>query len=193
MALHKPALIAIALGALAMSSAAAAPGGTAPAWTVDHAASTLGFSGYAQNDPFKGRFGGWEAVILFDPANLGESEATVTVDMTSADTGDAAKDAPLQEDGWFATSMFPQATFKTTSIKATGANAYVADGTLTIRGVSQPASLPFTLTIAGNDAHMTGSLAIDRSAFQLGIGTQQDHSVDPMVTVNVDLTAHKAG
>ena len=33
----------------------------------------------------------------------------------------------------------------------------------------------------------------DRSSFQMGAGAWQDHSVDPEVTVNVDLTAHKAG
>lgn len=189
---RKPAIIGIALGALAISSAAAAPTATAPAWTVDKSASKLGFSGVAQNNPFGGLFGSWDAKILFDPANLGASEATVTIQMASAKTGDNDKDTPLQNEDWFATEMFPTATFKTTSIKSTGANAYVADGTLTIRGVSQPESLPFTLTIDGNDAHMTGSLTLDRTAFQIGAGSWQDHAVDNSVTVNIDLTAHKA-
>jgi polyisoprenoid-binding protein YceI len=192
MALGKPALISIALAALVISSAAAAPGGTAPAWTVDHAASTLGFAGVAQDSPFAGTFGKWDATILFDPADLAASEATVTVDSASAKTGDADKDGPLQEDSWLASAAFPTATFKTSAIKSTGANAYVADGTLTIRGISQPASLPFTLAIEGNTAHMTGSLKLDRSSFQLGAGAWQDHSVDPTVTVKVDLTAHRA-
>lgn len=188
-----PAAIGIALAALAISSAAAAPTATAPAWTVDHAASSLKFAGVAQDTAFTGTFGKWDATILFDPANLGASEATVTVDTASAQTGDPNKDGPLQEDSWFATKMFPTATFKTTSIKSTGANAYVAAGTLTIRGIAQPANLPFTLTIDGASAHMTGSLKLDRSSFQLGAGAWQDHSVEPEVTVNVDLTAHKAG
>jgi polyisoprenoid-binding protein YceI len=193
MTTRTPALIGLALGALAISSAAAAPTASAPTWTVDHAASTLGFAGVAQDTAFTGTFGKWDAAILFDPANLGASQATVTVDPASAKTGDPNKDGPLQEDAWFATATHPQATFKTSTIRSTGANAYVADGTLTIRGISQPASLPFTLTIDGNNAHMTGSMKLDRSSFQLGAGAWQDHSVEPEVTVNVDLTAHKAG
>lgn len=193
MAYRNPALIGVGLVALAVSSAAAAPGATAPAWTVDHAASTLAFTGGAQDNAFTGKFGSWDAEIAFDPADLGASRASVTVDTASAKTGDADKDGPLQDDSWLATAMFPKATFTTTSIRSTGANAYVADGTLTIRGIAQPASLPFTLTIAGNDAHMTGSMKLDRGAFQIGAGAWQDHSVDPSVTVNVDLTAHKTG
>lgn len=192
MANRKPAIIGIALGALALSSAAAAPTATAPAWTVDHSASKLGFSGVAQNNPFGGTFGGWDAKILFDPANLAASEATVTVKTASAKTGDPDKDDPLQDDDWFSTTMFPTATFKTTSIKPTGPNAYVADGTLTIRGVSQPESMPFTLTIDGDTAKMKGSVKLDRTTFHLGEGSWQDHAVDSSVTVNVDLTAHKA-
>lgn len=193
MAIRNPAIVAIALAGVAIPSMAAAPTATAPAWTVDHATSKLSFSGVAQDAAFTGTFGSWDAKILFDPANLGASQATVTIDTATAKTGDADKDGPLQEDSWFATKMFPHATFKTTSIKSAGTNAYVADGTLTIRGVSQPASLPFTLTVSGNDAHMTGSLKLDRTTFQLGEGAWQDHSVEPQVTVNVDLTAHKAG
>jgi polyisoprenoid-binding protein YceI len=193
MAPGKPALIGIALAALTISSAAAAPTATAPAWTVDHSASTLGFAGVAQDSPFTGTFGKWDATILFDPANLGASEATVTVDTATAKTGEADKDGPLLDENWLAAAAFPTATFKTTSIKSTGANAYVADGTLTIRGISQPASLPFTLEITGNDAKMKGSMALDRSSFSLGDGAYQDHSVDPKVTVNVELTAHRAG
>lgn len=193
MANRKTAIFVIALAGAAIPSMAAAPTATAPAWAVNRNTSTLSFTGAAQGTPFTGAFGSWDAQILFDPANLGASQATVTVQTASAKTGDADKDGPLQEESWLATQMFPQATFKTTSIKSAGTNSYVADGTLTIRDVSQPVSLPFDLTITGNDAHMTGALKLDRATFHLGEGAFQDHSVDPQVTVNIDLTAHKAG
>ena len=47
--------------------------------------------------------------------------------------------------------------------------------------------------LRGGNAHMTGSLKLDRTAFHLGEGAWQDHSVDPKVTVSVALTAHRAG
>ena len=188
-----PAAIGLAFGALAISSAAAAPTATAPAWPVDQAASTLSFEGVAQDAAFVGKFGKWDAKILFDPANLGASQATVTVETASAKTGDPDKDGPLQEDSWFATAMYPTATFKSDKITSAGPGKYVADGTLTIRGVSQPESLPFTLAIDGDTAKMAGSLTLDRTAFKLGDGSWQDHSVEPKVTVKVDLTAKKAG
>ena len=89
--------------------------------------------------------------------------------------------------------MFPKATFTTTAIKSTGPNAYLADGNLSIRGVSKAVQLPFTLTITGDKAAMEGSLVIDRSLWSIGAGAWQDHSVDPNVTVKVKLSATKAG
>jgi polyisoprenoid-binding protein YceI len=193
MTYRKPALAGLAMAALAFSSAAAAPTATAPAWTVDKNASRLDFEGVAQDDAFAGNFGKWDATIHFDPADLGASEATVTVDMASAVTGDPNKDDPLKEESWFSTAMFPTATFKTDSIRADGPGKYVADGTLTIRGISQQESLPFTLAIDGDTAKMQGSLTLDRTLFMIGEGAWQDHSVDHSVTVKVDLTAKKAG
>ena len=190
---RKPAIVGLALAALVLSSAAAAPTATAPGWAVDMSKSTLGFEGVAQDAAFVGKFDKWDAKILFDPDNLGASEATVTIDTASARTGDPNKDDPLKEDSWFATATFPTATFKTDKITAAGPGNYVADGTLTIRGVSQPESLPFTLAIDGDIAKMTGSLTLDRTAFMLGDGAWQDHSVEHSVTVKVDLTAKRAG
>lgn len=190
---RKPLALGTALALLAIPAAAAAPGVSAPAWTVDKAASTLGFEGVGDGAAFAGSFSGWNAAIHFDPAGLAASSAEVTIDTGSAKTGDAAKDDPLPTAQWFSTAAFPNATFATTSIKSSGGNAYVADGTLTIRGVSKDVQLPFTLTIAGNKADMEGSLVIDRSLWGIGEGSWQDHSVDPNVTVKVKLSATKAG
>ena len=188
-----PAAIGLALAALAMPTAAAAPGATAAAWTVAKAASSLRFEGVAQDEAFSGSFGKWDATIHFDPANLGASQAIVTIDTASGGTGDPDKDGPLKDENWLATAMFPTATFKSDTISSTGPGAYVAEGTLTIRGVSQPVSLPFTLAIDGDNAKMQGSVTLDRNLFKIGAGAWQDHSVDPSVTVKVDLVAKRAG
>lgn len=190
---RKPIAAAAALALLAIPAAAAAPAASAPGWTVDKASSTLGFAGVGDGAEFAGKFGTWDAVIHFDPADLAASSAEVTIDTGSAATGEAAKDEPLPTSQWFSTGAFPTASFTTTAIKSTGANAYVADGTLTIRGVSKPVQLPFTLKINGNKAEMDGSVVIERSLWDIGTGAWQDHSVDPNVTVKVKISATKAG
>ena len=188
-----PLAIAAALALLTIPAIAATPAASAPGWTVDKSASQLGFVGIGDGSEFQGSFGSWDADIHFNPAKLDASSATVTIDMGSAATGDPSRDDPLTDPNWFSTSVFPSATFTTTAIASTGPNAYVADGTLTIKGVSQAVKLPFTLTINGDHADMAGSLTLDRTLWGIGKGSWQDKSVDPNVTVTVKISATKAG
>ncbi len=189
---RKPLALGAVLALLTIPVAAAAPASSAPGWTVDKAGSQLGFTGIGDGSEFQGNFGSWDADIHFDPAKLDASSATVTIDMGSAVTGDPSRDEPLIEPNWFSTAAFPSATFATTAITSTGPGAYVADGTLTIKGVSQAVKLPFTLAIDGDHADMTGSLTLDRNLWKIGAGAWQDHSVDPNVTVKVRISAQRA-
>jgi polyisoprenoid-binding protein YceI len=169
---------------------AQAPELSAQAWTVDQTQSRLGFSGGSDGQPFSGQFNTWDAQIAFDPANLGASSAAVTIALGSVVMEDMSQANQLTEDIWFGTA-FPNATFQTSSIRAEG-GGYVADGTLTIRGQSKPASLPFTVAIDGDVAKMKGELTINRKDWGLGVGGWQDSHVDPGVKVEVAVTAKKA-
>lgn len=167
-----------------------APVAEARPYAVNKAASKLGFTGSMNGAAFNGTFRRWDATIDFDPANLARSKASVVVDMSSATTGDGARDEALPSSDWFATSRHPRATFVTRSITRTAPNRYAAAGTLTIRGVSRPVVLPFTLAITGNTAKMSGQLVLDRTAFGVGQGQWRTASaVATKVTVNVNLTA----
>jgi len=191
---NKIATGAMALGLLAIPAIAATPATGANAWTVDHSQSNLGFEGNASGQAFTGKFTKWEAAIQFDPAALAKSSAEVTIDMASVDSGDPSRDTSLPEPDWFSTTLFPQATFKTDSIRAgDAAGSYVADGTLTIRNVSKPASLPFTLTIDGDTAKMQGSLTLKRTDFGVGQNAWASPSTVALdVKVNVDVTATRS-
>ena len=183
------AILILGLAVLAPSAQAAAPAH----WSVDPAASKLGFQGRMNGDVFNGAFKRWTADIAFDPKNLAASKAVVTVDVTSAATGDADRDQAMPTADWFAAQKFPKATFITTSIKDLGGGKYQAAGDLAIRGVHRPVVLPFTLAISGDTARMNGALVLNRTAFGIGQGKWSTKDVvDTSVTVNVALTAHRA-
>ncbi len=165
----------------------------APVWTVDKGASKVAFSSSFDGGAFSGAFRRWDAAIRFDPANLAGSSVTATFDMTSAVTGDADRDEALPLDDWFAAKRFPKATFTATSFKAMGGNRYQAVGALTIRGVTKPLTLPFTLVITGGVAKMNASVGLNRLAFGVGQGDWKTTEVVPgTVTVNISLTAKRA-
>jgi polyisoprenoid-binding protein YceI len=187
----RTAITAGVLGACLLATQAfAAP----PGWTVDKAASKLGFKSSFSGMPFEGGFRQWDAQIAFDPKDLAGSKVNVVIQMASATTGDTSRDQSLPSDDWFATSQFPRATFTSTSFRSLGGDRYQAAGTLTIRGKSVPVVLPFTLDIAGDVARMNGQVAINRTAFGVGQGEfETGDSVPLEVTVLVSITAKRAG
>jgi polyisoprenoid-binding protein YceI len=174
---------------LAATPALAAP---APSWIVDKSHSKIGFSASMNGQPINGAFNRYDTRISFDPANLPGSSVTAVIDIASAATGDATRDQSLPTPDWFNVRAFPRATFKSTGFKALGGGRYVAAGTLTIRGVSRPANLPFQLAIAGKQARMNGSLTIDRRWFGVGQGQfAGTEAVAANVRVNVSLSARQ--
>ena len=166
----------------------------APAtWAVDKAASRLTFSSSVSGQAFTGRFARWDAAIHFDPKDLAHSDVTATIDITSAATGNGDRDAELPDQDWFWTSHFPRASYVAHSFQPAGPGRYVAIGVLTVRGVAKPLNLPFALAINGTTAHMTGGIGVNRLAFGVGQGEWAATDTVPAgVTVNIDLTAHRA-
>jgi len=172
---------------LALAAVAAAPAAARP-YTVDKTASRLGFTVGVSGRPVDGTFRRWDAAIDFDPNDLPASRASVTVDVSSAATGDRSRDGTLAGPDWFGAGQHPRATFVTRAITRTGPNRYQAAGDLTIKGVRRPVVLPFTLQLNGGAARMQGRLTLDRNSFGVGRG-QAASAVAPQVTVVVDLTA----
>ena len=162
--------ILAAVLALMAVPAIAAP---VPAWTVDKAASHIGFQGAMNGQGFTGGFSRWDAKIEFDPGNLAGSKVTAVIDTGSAKTGDQTRDEALPTEDWFSIKVFP--------------------GDLTIRNATHPVTLPFTLAIAGDTAKMSGSLPLDRSLFGVGQGQfKTGDTVALKVQVNLAITANRA-
>ncbi len=189
-----PRIIHIALAACCVVSfCSTASAADTSNWQVDPGKSTLGFSGVQTGTKFEGKFMHYNAAISFDPDHPEASHIAVTVDLASAQTGDTQRDTALPGTDWFDVAQFPQAKFETTAIHRKSANAYEADGLLTLRSVAKPVSLLFTLDIAGATAHAKGHADLVRSAFGIGQGpwaTGQWVALD--IGIDIDITAIRA-
>ena len=161
-------------------------------WTVDAAKSKLGFSVMWGGEPLNGVFEHWKANIDFDTLDLDHSHAVVIIETGSEVTDYSEGDDGLKGALGFAVDRFPAARFETTGFRYLPGGMYAADGKLTIRGVSRPATLPFKLDIQGNRARVTGKLTVIRTDFGVGQGEwASERPVAHEVTVTVDLTATK--
>lgn len=180
----------LALSGLILTAVLPTISADAATWKLDPAKSKLGFSGTQTGSKFQGVFTHWNTEIEFDPDHLEAFHIVVTVDLATATTKDQQRDKALPGSDWFDTGRFPTAKFETREINRKGADAYEAVGTLTLRGVAAPLTLPFTLEIDGTSAHAKGHAELSRRTFGIGQGPwATDQWVAFEVGVDIDVTA----
>ncbi len=150
---------------------------------------TLGISVRQMGADVSGSFANWTADIRFDEALTGgkHGNVSVTIDTASLTLGSVTKQALEAE--FFDVATHPTAVFTADILPGTA--GYVADGTLTLRGVEQPITLPFTLEITGDQARMLGEVTLDRRDFGMGASYGDEASVGFGVVVAVDLLAER--
>lgn len=165
-------------------------------WAIDASRSKLQFEAVLYNAPFTGDFGNFTGPVIFDPADLSTARADIFVSMKDVKTGDADRDNNIQSMDWFDTNQFPDAHFVAEKFEKGEDDNYVAVGEVTIKGVTMPLIIPFTLEIkegaAGKrEAHMLARFSLDRTHFNIGTEGQwaTDTSVDKNVEVAIDLIA----
>jgi len=111
-------------------------------WRLDtNHASVLWRSRHFGLSWFTARFERVEASLNFDPAEPDAGQLTAIIDAGSVSTGNPAFDEQLRGANWFSTERHPQIVFNSSRITITGDETGVAEGGLTIRGITRPARM----------------------------------------------------
>jgi polyisoprenoid-binding protein YceI len=119
-------------------SAAPVPQGT---YTVDKAHTSLIFRvNHLGFSTFTGRFTKLDAKLDFDPARLTSSRVNVTIDPRSiaSDNAPAGFLEALSGEAWLNADAFPEMSFRSKSIEATGKDSFRIRGELSLHGVTKP-------------------------------------------------------
>jgi len=96
-----------------------------------------------------GRFDRFDGDFRFDPADPTKSSVTVTIPVSSIDTGVAKLDAHLQTADFFDVANYPTATFKSTRVERAGEHGLKVTGDLTLHGVTRPVVLDVVINKIG--------------------------------------------
>lgn len=189
---HRNMKLAAAIGLVALAGAvpligshserAAAAASTAPTWTIQPG-GTLAFAVANGSDTIAAKFAKWGGTINFDPDSPGTAAIHIDVDLTSASIGDSFKDQLLQGDEFFDTPANPTATYESSSVTAQGGGAFLAHGTLNLRGMKMPQEVQFKLTGSGAQRHVEGTATVMRIPYGIGNG-EHGNGLDPTVKVN---------
>ncbi|OLB13668.1 MAG: hypothetical protein AUH10_05940 [Gammaproteobacteria bacterium 13_2_20CM_66_19] len=161
------------MAALAWLGASAADTAPVAHYVLDPAKSSLAFNFDQAGAQNKGKFTRFQVSFDFSPDNLPASRLEVTVEMSSADTGDQERDDTLRGADLFAVAKFPQSHYTATQFAKT-ATGYEAVGKLTLRGVTRDVRVPFTFRNATENGvavgYMSGKTTLRRLDFGVGQG-----------------------
>lgn len=143
----------------------------AESYKIDPSHSEVGFTIRHMVSNVRGRFNDFAGTIDMDPKAPQKGSVELSVKTTSIDTGNADRDKHLRTADFFDVEKYPEITFKSDSVKATGKNRYDVTGTLTMHGVSKKVTLPVTLNGEAKDpwgntrAGFETATTLDRKAY----------------------------
>jgi polyisoprenoid-binding protein YceI len=123
---------------------------------------------------------------VFDENDLAHSSFNTSAEVKTINTGIKKRDKDLMGEKYFDAGKYPQITYKSSAIKK-GENGYLAEGTLTMKGHSQPKQLPFTFERNGNQGVFKSKFSLQRLDYGVGgDGPIMGKEVNILLTVAVN-------
>ena len=139
----------------------------------------------------QGRFSHVDGTLQFDEATPEQSQVTATVATASLETGQPIIDDELKGSDFFNVKTEPVLTFKSRSVRSTGAGAAEMTGDITVNGITKPVTLAVTLRAHDEPAlkwsagakEFIATTRIRRSAFNMNsfesmVGDEIDIEID---------------
>ncbi len=148
-----------------------------------------------------GSFKKFEGTIQLDPDHPEKSSVTAKIEAASIDTQNEKRDQHLQSADFFEVEKYPEITFKSKSVKQTGADSGDIVGDLTMHGVTKEITLHAKFLGKGNGLQgkpISGwQITLDplkRSEYGLTWSKAVEGTavVGEEVTVSIDIEADKA-
>lgn len=162
---------------------------TATIWDIQMAGSHIRFTAEQEGEDFTGSFVEFSGVIRFDPEAPETGFVDISIPLSSVDAGSKDRNSTLPSKVWFSTKKFPEANFLSDNISKQG-NDYLAKGELTLKGISVPVDLPFTLQNDGDQAVMASKIDLDRTMWNVGAAPwDTDEWVSRAVSLDIQVTA----
>ena len=141
-------------------------------YTLDPAHTRIGFvARHAMVTKVRGAFNEFEGTGTLDGTNPANSRVQVTIDAASIDTRNAQRDEHLRGNDFLSMKEYPKITFSSTGVRQLDATTFEVTGDLTIKGVTNSITVPFTFEGAAKDPFgnlrigFEGSVTINRKDY----------------------------
>jgi polyisoprenoid-binding protein YceI len=130
---------------------AASPTLAADTWVIDKSHSEASFQIRHMMSKVRGYFKDYSGTITVEAGKPETANVEFALKTASIDTANENRDKDLRSANFFEVEKFPEITFKSTKVKATGKDKYDVTGTLTMHGVAKEVTLPVQFLGFGKD------------------------------------------
>jgi polyisoprenoid-binding protein YceI len=175
---------------------------TSPIWNLDKSHSTAGFSvRHLMISNVKGHFSDLSATLQYDPVHIENNEVSVTIQASSIDTRETARDNHLKSADFFEVEKYPEITFRSVAWQHKNDDELLVKGDLTIHGMTKEVVLNVERTPevkdpwGGTRVGFTGHTKINRKEFGLGWNAMLEAGgvvVGEEVTISIEAEFVKA-
>jgi polyisoprenoid-binding protein YceI len=178
-------LCLLASAVIPLAGPAQAPAGV-PVFEITKEDSSIKFFVKA-SVALAGTFAKWDSNLTFTSPDVATGVLDIKIQADSVNTGSGMKDGKLKSDKFFDVKQNPLITFVSKKFVQTAPDTIEMQGDFTIRGVSKPETLTFTITGAGTGSGgIKGTMAFDRKQYGMNSGIPFIKIAD-RVEVTVDL------
>ena len=161
-------------------------------YTIDPVHTSFGFTvKHMMISNVPGEFDKFSGTITYNPADLANSKADVTIDVSSINTRIDKRDTHLKSPDFFDAAKFPTITFVSTKFTPTAIT-----GNLTMKGVTKEVTIPVTISgpvdEMGHQAiGITGSVTVNRQDYGINYNKVLDQgglavSNDVLITISIE-------
>jgi polyisoprenoid-binding protein YceI len=164
---------------------------------IDKVHSQVGFQVRHFVSQVSGTFNDFEGTIVADAAKVEASSVDFKIKATSVDTRNEKRDNHLRSDDFFGVEKFPEITFKSKSVKKTGADTFDVAGTLTMHGVAKEVTLPVKyLGTMGDKGGFELSTTLNRKDYGINFNRAVDQGGmmlgdDVKIVINLEVSKAK--
>jgi len=138
-------------------------------YTIDPTHTQIGFvARHAMVTKVRGAFDDFDGTVVFDAADPAATAVRITIKAASINTRNTQRDEHLRSNDFLALDTHPEITFVSTGMRLTGDTSLELTGDLTVKGVTNTVTIPFSYEGVATDPYgnlrlgFEGSVAINR-------------------------------
>ena len=155
---------------------------TVERWTADPSRTTVEFE--VEHlwglHAVRGRFNRFDGSYVDGPAG---PEIELTIDATSVDTGNAARDKHLRSQDFFDVALHPQVRFTSTRVTGMGSGHVHVSGELEAAGATVPLAFDASVRVLDGELELEATTTVDQRRFGMSEGPLGN--VRPPTTLHV--------